>query len=302
MVVGRVPVCTYSHTHANGRTSTTARTPDDAKLDCGRVDLRPLHMILAPLSIHLDPLHLVRERTVRRICPTHGTYTGTRAGAGANWGPYGGFTEGDLESARTSKRTGDVRVDEGVWEEGTGVEEAAEEGEGDVGPGVRRRVRGRCRSRTRAGCGCRGRCRGGRSEERGRRIEEGVYNGRQRRCRWMRDDKGLDERRKRPWVDRMRDKGIAKCRGSYVERDRTRRGNLYRYRHSSLKGELELLAGWAWLGLLLLLWLLLGGMRVRVGVRARTGRGVGCVRRRGKGRREGWTPCEATRSRSCRRR
>ena len=69
--------------------------------------------------------------------------------------------------------------------------------------------------------------------------------------------KGLDERRERRRVDGMRDKGVAECRGGHVERDGARRGNLHRNGHGGLEGELELLAGWAGLWLLLLLLLLL---------------------------------------------
>lgn len=80
---------------------------------------------------------------MRCVRPIHAR---TGAGAGVDGGPHGGLAKGDLESARASKRTGDVRVDKCVWEKGTSVDETAEEHEEDVGPGVRRGVRSRCRS------------------------------------------------------------------------------------------------------------------------------------------------------------
>ena len=131
MVVGRVPVRAHGHAHADGGSSRAdARTrtggtgaPDDPKLDRGCVDLRPMHVILASLSVRLDPLHLVRERAVHR---GHARTVDGR--------PHGGFAKGGLEGTRAGKRTGDVCVDEGVWEKCTGVEEAAEEGKEDVGP------------------------------------------------------------------------------------------------------------------------------------------------------------------------
>jgi hypothetical protein len=280
VVVGRVPVCAHAHAHADGggsranatRTGGTG-TPDDPKLDRGRVDLRPMHVILASLSVHLDPRHLVRKRAEHR---GH-----ARTAVAMDGCPHGGLAEGGLERTRAGERTGDVCVDEGVWKKRTGVEEAAEESKEDVGP--RRRRRRRCRG----GCG--------RREEGCRRVKEGVYDRRQGRRRRMSEDERLDEGRERAWVDGVRDKCVAECCGGHVERERGRRGDLHRDGQGRLKGELELLAGWAWLGLLLLglLWLLLG-VRVRacVRMRARTG---GRIRGRGKGRREGWAPREATR-------
>ena len=121
-----------------------------------------------------------------------------------------------------------------------------------------------------------------------------MYDRRQGRRGRMGEDKRLDEGRERACVDRVRDECLAECRGGQIERDRRgRRGDLHRDGQGRLKGELELLAGWAWLGLLWL-WLLLGDMRVRACVRVRTWTG-GCIRGRGKGRREGWTPREAAR-------